>query len=96
MFIINYLFFFCFVREILENSATSETNESLKNAFDRIVALPLRSALNPNKFIKDFTPRDTNNTTRPDRTLTLYEKYKNKFLCLGFEKNQIFLLDIVY
>ncbi len=63
-----------FIREILENSATSETNESLKNAFDRIVTLPLRSALNANKLIKDLNPRD-NNTIRSDRTLTSYEKY---------------------
>jgi hypothetical protein len=62
-----------FLREILENTTTSETNESLKNAFDRIIALPLRSAMNVNKSIKDFTPRD-NITARSDRTLTSYEK----------------------
>ncbi len=62
-----------FLREILENTTTSETNESLKNAFDRIIALPLRSAMNVNKSIKDFTPRD-NITGRSDRTLTSYEK----------------------
>jgi hypothetical protein len=68
-----------FLREILENTTTSETNESLKNAFDRIIALPLRSALNANKLIKDVTPRDNTNTNRSDRTLTSYEKYEIDF-----------------
>jgi hypothetical protein len=66
------------LREIIENSTTAETNESLKNAFDRIVALPLRSGINPNKSIKDVNLRD-NNTARSDRTLTSYEKYS---ICL--------------
>lgn len=69
-------------REILENSATSETNESLKNAFDRIVALPLRSAVNLNRSMKDLTPRGDNNPTRSDRTLTSYEKLF--FVCFVF------------
>jgi hypothetical protein len=67
-----------FRSEILEKSATKETNESLKNAFDRITTLPLRSAINPNKLPKDLTPRD-NKTPRTDRALTSYEKYFIKY-----------------
>ncbi len=62
---------FIFLRQILENNLT---NESLKKAFDRIVALPLRSAINANKLAKDSTPR-ANPTVRPEKTLTSYEKY---------------------
>ncbi|CAF4287293.1 unnamed protein product [Rotaria sp. Silwood2] len=61
-------------RQILENKTTNETNENLKNAFDRIVALPLRSAVTANKLSKGLSPRD-NHTNRLDKTLTLYEKY---------------------
>ncbi|CAF3399137.1 unnamed protein product [Rotaria socialis] len=62
-------------KEIIENSTTHETNESLKNAFDRIIALPLRSAMPAHKSAKDLTSKD-NHTTRPDRTLTSYEKHR--------------------
>lgn len=59
--------------EILEKSTTRDLNESLKNIFDRIVALPLRSAANPNKPVKDSTARD-HHKNRQERMLTLYEK----------------------
>ena len=59
--------------EILEKGVTRELSESLKNAFDRIVALPLKSAANPNKPVKDSTARD-HHKNRQERTLTLYEK----------------------
>ncbi|CAF0762870.1 unnamed protein product [Rotaria sordida] len=62
-------------REILENRTTNETNENLKNVFDRIVALPLRSAITANKLTKGLSPRD-NSTNRLDKTLTLYEKHR--------------------
>jgi hypothetical protein len=76
-----------FNREILENSTTSETNESLKNAFDRIVTLPLRSALPGYKSTKDLTPRENNNNGRSDRTLTSYDKYR-----IDFDNMKVFAL----
>lgn len=66
----NFLFVFS---ELLEKGATRELSETLKNAFDRMVALPLKSAANPSKPVKDSTARD-HHKTRQERTLTLYEK----------------------
>ncbi|CAF1356153.1 unnamed protein product [Adineta steineri] len=61
-------------REILENNITNQINEKLKKVYDKIIALPLRSAA-VNKVNKDSTPRD-NMTARPEKTLTSYEKHR--------------------
>lgn len=71
-----------FSRKILENSSVEETNESLKQAFDRIVALPLRSAMSVHKSAKELSPKDSN-TPRQEATLTSYEKYLMKVLFLN-------------
>ncbi|CAF4907544.1 unnamed protein product, partial [Rotaria sp. Silwood1] len=62
-------------RQILENRTTNETNENLKIIFDRIVALPLRSAVTATKLTKGLSPRD-NYTNQLEKTLTLYEKHR--------------------
>ena len=48
-------------------------NDELKKIFDRILALPLRSALNASKLSKSLSVDEQQNT-RPENFLTSHEK----------------------
>lgn len=60
-------------RMVLENHVHESLHENLKSIFDRIVALPARSAVTGNKANKDVTSHQPH-TARTEKSLTSYEK----------------------